>query len=727
MGNKPRRGVGAAAAAATNLPNGESARKKQQQHYLSPAAASTLASIDGALSGGDSYDDASGAGEDRSSMTAPPTPVAVSPNSSAPSSPRGSVQGSVSAEDNGNNNNNASASTTTDTTMPPPSMQDLCHDTPGTKGSVVGGGGDDPYADVRERMEELSHRDKKRHVYHEKVAREGHPPPCSAGAPPPSTVHQDITIFAAITTYLGYVVLIVTGHVRDICANVFRKGRYFRSKNKMMVVGDDGEQWSPSAVNPPGNYPSDDFTKYAPLLKSWENFYTRRLYHRIQDCFNRPIASRPSAVISVLERVSFDGNKTMSVLGPLSNLEDDDGGGGGALSYRSGEHYRETTDGRVVRRCLNLGSYNYLGFADDWDVTCRGDVTRSLADLPSSVGSSRSEFGTTRLHRDVERIVASFAGKEDALVLNMGFNTNATIIPALTSRGDLIVSDELNHTSIVNGARASGAAIRTFRHNDAADLELILREAIVYGQPRTRRPWNRILVVVEGVYSMEGEYCDLRNVVTVCKKYGAYVYLDEAHSIGAMGPTGRGCCEYSGVDPGDVDVLMGTFTKSFGGMGGYVAADRRVIDELRAECAGSAYHNSLSPVVCQQIVSSFGVIMGRDGTDIGARKLDALRDNSNYFRMRLTDMGLHVLGNYDSPIMPVMLYNPTKIAAFSRECLKRGLAVVVVGFPAVPILMSRARFCISAGHTREELDRALKELDEIADLLKLRYARSTFG
>ncbi|KAL7450515.1 hypothetical protein ACHAWC_002426 [Mediolabrus comicus] len=494
--------------------------------------------------------------------------------------------------------------------------------------------------------------------------------------------HQDITVFAAITTYLGYIVLIVTGHIRDICANIFRKGRYFRSANKR-------------------NYPSDDFTKYAPLLKSWENFYTRRLYHRIQDCFNRPIASRPSAIISVLERVSFDGNKTMSIL---------------------------ASDGRVIRKCLNLGSYNYLGFADDWDITCREGVTKSLINLPSSVGSSRLEFGTTSLHRSVEKIVASFVGKEDAVVLNMGFNTNATIIPTLmTSGGDLIVSDELNHTSIVNGARASGAAIRTFRHNDSSDLELTLREAIVYGQPRTRRPWNRILVVVEGIYSMEGEYCDLRNIVSVSKKYGAYVYLDEAHSIGAMGPTGRGCCEYTGVDPSEVDVLMGTFTKSFGGMGGYVAADKRVIDMLRKECAGSAYHNSLSPVVCQQIISSFQVIMGEDGTNIGKQKLNALRDNSNYFRMRLTDMGLHVLGHFDSPIMPVMLYNPTKIAAFSRECLKRGLAVVVVGFPAVPILMSRARFCISAGHTREELDRALKELDEIADLLKLRYARSTFG
>ena len=175
------------------------------------------------------------------------------------------------------------------------------------------------------------------------------------------------------------------------------------------------------------------------------------------------------------------------------------------------------------------------------------------------------------------------------------------------SPSTLFASRNLCATGIVNGARASGAAIRTFRHNDSADLELTLREAIVYGQPRTRRPWNRILVVVEGIYSMEGEYCDLRNIVSVSKKYGAYVYLDEAHSIGAMGPTGRGCCEYTGVDPSEVDILMGTFTKSFGGMGGYVAADKRVVDMLRKECAGSAYHNSLSPVVCQQIISSFQV------------------------------------------------------------------------------------------------------------------------
>lgn len=601
-------------------------------------------------------------------------------------------------------------------------------------------GGIDPYADVRARMEALLRRQRRHHASsvdgtpESKAAAEAEEkelslPPYSSFDP-----HRDITVFAAITTYLGYVVLILIGHVRDVCAGLFRKGRYRRNDGEVQRDrhGGVGEGMAGAVTNANANAnavdfksdasrstcPSDDPTRYAPLLKSWENFYTRRLYHRIQDCFNRPIASRPSAIMSVLERVSYDGNKTLSVL---------DADGATRVGFVPGPHGTETEDKRRTRQCLNLGSYNYLGFADDWDATCRKDVMRSLDNLPPSTLSPRAECGTTSLHREVERTVSTFVGKEDAAVLNMGFNVNAAAIPALVSNGDLLVSDELNHTSIVNGARASGAAIRTFRHDDPSDLESILREAIAYGQPRTRRPWNRVLVVVEGIYSMEGERCNLAGIVKACKKYGAYVYLDEAHSIGAVGKTGRGLCEYAGVDPKDVDVCMGTFTKSFGGMGGYVAADKEVVDHLRRECAGYSYHNSLSPVVCQQILSSFRVIMGEDGTPTGRRKLDALRDNSNYFRMRLTDMGLHVLGHYDSPIIPVMLYNPTKIAAFSRECLKRGLAVVVVGFPAVPILMSRARFCVSAGHTREQLDRALVELEEIADLLKLRYARSTFG
>jgi serine palmitoyltransferase len=588
---------------------------------------------------------------------------------------------------------------------------------------------DDPYADVRGLLEKLSRRDRHRYACNDDIY--NHDDNIANDLQSredeihkqPSCHTVELPAFAAYTTYFGYAVLILCGHIRDLFAKILGQGRYLRD-----------------TYNSP--YASDDLRWYAPLLSSWENFYTRRLYHRIQDCFNRPIASNPGANILVLERVSTDGNKTMSLLGTLQDLDNDrqrseyiDPKVGNrekihlveATNLYNDKNGSENQSGRVGRACLNLGSYNYLGFADDWKLTCQGDVLNSLKDLPISNSSCRNEFGTTKLHREVEEVVARFLNKEDALALNMGFNTNCTTIPALTSRGDLLVSDELNHTSIVNGARASGAAIRIFRHNDTKHLEDILRQAIIMGRPRTRRPWNKIVVFVEGIYSMEGEYCDLTNVVRVCKKFGAYIYLDEAHSIGAMGPTGRGCAEYCGVDTDDIDIMMGTFTKSFGGMGGYIAGSKDVISFLRRRCAGSSCHNSLSPAVCQQVLSSFKVVMGEDGTTIGRKKIQALRDNSNYFRMSLEGMGLHVLGHYDSPIMPVMLYNPTKIAAFSRECYKRGLAVVVVGFPAVPILESRARFCISAGHTREQLDCALKEIEEVTDILKLRYATSTFG
>jgi serine palmitoyltransferase len=487
---------------------------------------------------------------------------------------------------------------------------------------------DDTYADVRELLEKLSSQDRSRYASHDddddddNAKTTTHPDyddnnnnNNNKSSRKQQHIRQpknhaiELPIFAAYTTYFGYAVLILCGHIRDLFAKIIGQGRYLRDT-----------QNSP--------YPSDNLRWYAPLLSSWENFYTRRLYHRIQDCFNRPIASNPGAQIHVLERVSDDGNKTMTLLGTLQDLDNDqqrrdytDPAVGNSSSNRNKKSYFVEAanidqqqqqapargQGRVARACLNLGSYNYLGFADDWKVTCGKDVLNSLKDLPISTSSCRNEFGTTKLHREVEQVVARFLHKEDALALNMGFNTNCTTIPALTSRGDLLISDELNHTSIVNGARASGAAIRIFRHNDTKHLEDILRQAIIMGRPRTRRPWNKIMVIVEGIYSMEGEYCDLSNVVKVCKKFGAYIYLDEAHSIGAMGPSGRGCAEYCGVDTADIDIMMGTFTKSFGAMGGYIAGSKDVISFLRRRCAGSAYHNSLSPAVCQQVISSFKV------------------------------------------------------------------------------------------------------------------------
>jgi len=479
-----------------------------------------------------------------------------------------------------------------------------------------------------------------------------------------------IPLFTAIGTYFGYALLMLVGHVRDFISKLERVYKPRKSSTQSINAG------------------------YAPIVSDFEDFYTRRLYDRINDCWNRPIASNPGAYIDVLSRTAHIYGQQLKLTGEKTH-------------------------------CLNLGSYNYLGFGDP-DSHTKADVLKTLVNHPVSTCSQRSVTGTTDLHVQCEALVARYVGKPAAMVFGMGYGTNSTTLPALLSKGSLIISDAFNHASIAIGARSTGATIKVFRHNDVAHLEQVIRRAIVDGQPRSHRPWDKIMIIVEGIYSMEGEFCPLREIVEIKNKYRCYLYVDEAHSIGAIGQTGRGICEHSGVDPKEVDIMMGTFTKSFGSVGGYIAASQDIIDLLRHSCAGHVYSPSISPAACQQVISAMTCIMGEDGTTIGATKLKSLRDNANYFRKRLIEMGCHVLGDYDSPVVPTMLYNPAKIPAFSRECLKRGLAVVVVGFPACPLLLSRTRLCLSAAHTRKDLDWALEKIEEVTDHCGLRYAKSMF-
>ncbi|GMP34229.1 hypothetical protein CsSME_00007193 [Camellia sinensis var. sinensis] len=220
---------------------------------------------------------------------------------------------------------------------------------------------------------------------------------------------------------------------------------------------------------------------------------------------------------------------------------------------------------------------------------------------------------------------------------------------------------------------------------------------------------------------MEGELCKLPEIVAICKKYKAYIYLDEAHSIGAVGKTGRGVCELLGVDTADVDIMMGTFTKSFGSCGGYIAGSKDLIQYLKYTCPAHLYATSISPPAAEQIISAIKVLLGEDGSSRGAQKLARIRENSNFFRSELQKMGFEVLGDNDSPVMPIMLYNPAKIPAFSRECLKQNVAVVTVAFPATPLLLARARICISASHTREDLLKALEVISRVGDLVGIKY------
>lgn len=473
-----------------------------------------------------------------------------------------------------------------------------------------------------------------------------------------------IPITVQFFTYMSYALLMLFGYIRE----AFR--RFFPLSDRKPPEG------------------------YAAAVRDFDDFWTRRLYRRIRDCWNRAIDSRPGRTVSVMETVSSDQNKTISFTG------------------------------RSIP-CINLGSYNYLGFAEDLPSITENNLL-ALDRYGVGACASQQEGGRSISLVELERETAKFVGKEAAVVFAMGFATNFSGLPALFDKETLVISDSLNHASLVAGVRISAGRVKVFPHNNIPTLERVIRSAIISGQPRTHKKWKRIVIVVEGIYSMEGDICNLKAIVELKKKYRCLVYMDEAHSIGAIGKTARGACEYNGVDPKDVDLLMGTFTKSFGSIGGYIAGDKKLIDYIRRKSGATVIGDALFSAACVQALSSLRVLQGQDGTTVGKEKIARLAENARFFREGLTKMGLTVFGNDDSPVIPAMVYNPGKMPAFSRECLKRNLAVVVVGYPATSLITSRVRFCVSASHTKADLERALVALDEVAAITSIRYERKWY-
>lgn len=484
----------------------------------------------------------------------------------------------------------------------------------------------------------------------------------------PEPIADEPPYYFLITTYISYLILIIFGHVRDFFGKRFRQEYYKHLSER------DG---------------------YAPLNSDFDNFYIRRLQLRINDCFRRPVTGVPGRFITLLDRKSDDFNLSFKLTGTTTET-------------------------------LNMSSYNYLGFAQS-EGECADAAEQSIRKYGISFCSPRADVGTSELHLQVEQQIADFVGKEAATIYSMGFVTNASIFSALVGKGCLMISDELNHSSIRFGARVSGAVIDMFKHNDMADLERVLRERISQGQPRTHRPWRKILVAVEGLYSMEGTMVNLPGLVALRRKYKFALYVDEAHSIGALGPRGRGVCDYFGIQPSEVDILMGTFTKSFGANGGYVAGPKAFIDKIRVTNAGTLFGETPTPAVLTQIMTSLKIITGDIAPGQGEERLQRLAFNSRYLRLGLKRLGFIVYGHDDSPIIPLLLYHPAKIPAFSHEMLKRKIAVVVVGYPATPLISSRARFCVSAAHTKDDLDRMLAACDQAGEVLQLKFSSGIAG
>ncbi|KAK6907432.1 serine palmitoyltransferase [Kwoniella mangroviensis CBS 10435] len=525
--------------------------------------------------------------------------------------------------------------------------------------------------------------------------------------------------FTLLTTYISYILLIVIGHMRDFFGKKFRPAEYAH------LMPQNG---------------------YAALNSDFDSFYTRRLKQRLEDCFARPVTGVAGRSIVCYDRASTDENKTFNLTG-------------------------------TTTRALNVSSYNYLGFASSTG-GCADAVEACIKKYGVSGAGPRHDASTLDLHVQTENLVARFVGQESAMVVSMGYATNSTTIPALVGKGCLVISDEFNHASIRFGVRLSGASLRSFKHNDVDDLERILREVISQGQPRTHRPWKKILLIVEGLYSMEGSLVNLPVLIDLKKRYKFYLYVDEAHSIGAMGPNGRGVCDYFGVDPRDVDILMGTFTKSFGAAGGYIAGSKQIMDRLRLRSHATCYAESVSPPVLTQIIASMGSIMGvapplaapadiiddrsdtmsissrpaaygpapayilpswmklplnlLNGTE-GRERLRRLAFNSRYLSSGLRKLGFIVYGHRDSPIIPLLIYNPGKMPWFSQLMLDRlgpdktPIVVVVVAYPATPLITSRVRFCLSASHTKNDIDLILRASDEVGDLLGMKYGKQTMS
>lgn len=484
-----------------------------------------------------------------------------------------------------------------------------------------------------------------------------------------------------LTTYISYLMLIIVGHLRDFV------GKRTHRKSYHYLMPHNG---------------------YAALNSDFDSFYTRRLKARIEDLFARPVTGVAGRTITCLDRVSTDHYATFRFTG-------------------------------LTTQALNISSYNYLGFNQSKG-GCADAVEEAIKLYGVSAVGNRLDAGTLDLHVYTERLIARFLGVEDAMLISQGFATNSATLPTLVSKGCLVISDELNHASIRFGVRLSGAVVRQYKHNDMTDLENLLRESISQGQPRTHRPWKKILLIVEGLYSMEGTLVDLPKIMELKNMYKFYLYVDEAHSIGALGPRGRGVCDYFGIDPNTVDIMMGTLTKSFGASGGYIGGSHALISDLRKQNHSNVYGEAHSPAVLMQIISALVSIMGREALEVvpglqkyvtprmldgseGLERLRRLAFNSRYLSTGLRKLGFIVYGHRDSPIVPLLMFSPGKMGAFSRLMLEKfNIVTVVVAYPATPLVSSRVRFCVSAAHTKEDIDRVLIACDVIGDMLGLKLS-----
>ncbi len=351
-------------------------------------------------------------------------------------------------------------------------------------------------------------------------------------------------------------------------------------------------------------------------------------------------------------------------------------------------------DGRDV---LILCSNNYLGLSAHPEVVRAGK--EGLDAFGAGTASVRFICGSFEAHRVLERELAGFFKKEAALTYVSCWNANEGLVPTLCRAEDAIVSDELNHASIIDACRLSKAKRFRYAHSDMKDLEEKLKEARASGA-------RNVLIITDGVFSMEGDLADLPGIAALADRHGAMVAVDDSHGTGVLGETGAGTAEHFGVED-RIDIITSTLGKALGGAaGGFVAGPRAVIDYLAQNSRPQIFSNALPPTVAASALQALRVL--RDSPEL----VRDLREKTQYFRERLKEKGLKPLEG-DSAIVPIMIGETAKAIAAANELLARGLLVTGFGYPVVPEGKARIRLQVSAALTREDLDWAVEQVAEV--------------
>ncbi len=352
----------------------------------------------------------------------------------------------------------------------------------------------------------------------------------------------------------------------------------------------------------------------------------------------------------------------------------------------------DTTEKKGV---INMCANNYLGLADNKEIIKA--AKESYDKWGFGMSSVRFICGTQAQHKELERQLSEFLGTDDAILYSSCFDANGGLFETLLNEQDAIISDELNHASIIDGVRLCKAKRFRYKNNDMADLKRCLEEA---------KDCRIKLIATDGVFSMDGFIANLKGICDLADEYGALTMVDDSHAVGFMGEHGRGTPEYCGV-MGRVDIITGTLGKALGGAsGGYTAARQEIVDLLRQFSRPYLFSNTLAPAVCAASLEALKQVRESDAL------IAKLRENTRYFRAELKKLGFTVPES-DHPIVPVMLGDAKVAADFAARCLKKGVYVIGFSYPVVPKDKARVRTQISAGHSREDLDFVLKVFAEV--------------